>query len=145
MGAEKKDFPEDFLIDVKADDVMSSAPFDMGPAVKVSPLIKTARWGLLLAGVVYGYKRYNVLKAREDEIAAYEARMKPIWDAEKAAAKAKEGREQLIILAKETGTKFQTTFKESFPGERCRFKKKNNFSEASFFNKHQEFRQPRHL
>ena len=38
--------------------VMSSAPFDMGPAVKVSPLIKTARWGLLLAGVVYGWKRW---------------------------------------------------------------------------------------
>lgn len=49
--------------------------------------------------------RYYVLKAREDEIAAYEARMKPIWDAEKAAAKAKASREQLITLAKETGTK----------------------------------------
>ena len=49
--------------------------------------------------------RYNVLKAREDEIAAYEARMKPIWDAEKAAAAAKANREQLIILAKEVGQK----------------------------------------
>merc|ERR1711992_112299 len=84
--------------------VMSSAPFDMGPAVKVSPLIKTARWSLLIAGVVYGYKRYNVLKAREDEIAAYEAKMKPIWDAEKAAAKAKTDRANMIQLAKDTGT-----------------------------------------
>merc|ERR1712001_108508 len=87
-----------------------SGAFDMGPAVKVSTLIKTARWSLLIAGVVYGYKRYNVLKAREDEIAAYEARMKPIWDAEKAAAQSKAGREQLIILAKETGTKVPDNF-----------------------------------
>merc|ERR1712241_343767 len=110
MGAEKKDFPEDFLIDVKADDVMSSAPFDMGPAVKVSPLIKTARWGLLIAGIVYGYKRYNVLKAREDEIAAYEAKMKPIWDAEKAAAKAKVDRANMIQLAKDVGVPVPENF-----------------------------------
>ena len=32
--------------------------FDMGEAVRPSGLIKTARWTLLLAGVVYGYKRY---------------------------------------------------------------------------------------
>merc|ERR1711962_1999187 len=100
----------DFLRPENPKITMSSAPFDMGPAVKVSPLIKTARWGLLIAGVVYGYKRFNVLKAREDEIAAYEAKMKPVWDAEKAAAKAKLNREQLIILAKETGTKIPEGF-----------------------------------
>merc|ERR1712110_766561 len=84
--------------------------FDMGPAGKVSPLIKTARWGLLIAGIVYGYRRFYVLKAQEDEIAAYEAKMKPIWDAEKAAEKAKANREQLIILARETGTKVPENF-----------------------------------
>ena len=31
--------------------------------------------------------------------------MKPIWDAEKAAAKAKTDREGLLYLAKETGVK----------------------------------------
>jgi hypothetical protein len=31
--------------------------------------------------------------------------MKPIWDAEKAAAAAVANREQLLYLAKETGTK----------------------------------------
>merc|ERR1711982_90346 len=86
-----------------------SGAFDMGPAVKVSPLIKTARWSLLIAGVVYGYKRYNVLKAREDEIAAYEAKMKPIWDAEKAA-KAKSDRANMIQLAKDTGTPIPANF-----------------------------------
>ena len=50
------------------------------------------------------------MKAQEDEIAAYEARMKPIWDAEKAAVKAKANREQLIILAKETGTPVPENF-----------------------------------
>ena len=31
--------------------------FDLGPAGKVSPLIKTARWGLLLAGIWWGHRR----------------------------------------------------------------------------------------
>lgn len=34
--------------------------------------------------------------------------MKPVWDAEKAQAAAKANREQLILLAKETGTKVKT-------------------------------------
>ena len=32
--------------------------FDMGAAVRPSGLIKTARWTLLITGIVYGYKRY---------------------------------------------------------------------------------------
>jgi hypothetical protein len=35
--------------------------FDLGPAGKVSPLIKTARWGLLIAGIVWGARRYTIL------------------------------------------------------------------------------------
>ena len=46
-----------------------------------------------------------MLKAKEDERRAYEARMKPIWDAEKAKIKAKENREQMIYLAKQAGAK----------------------------------------
>merc|ERR1712121_428225 len=98
------DFQVDFLFPDCSRHFANMSAFDMGPAGKVSPLIKTARWGLLIAGIVYGYKRYNVLKAQEDEIAAYEAKMKPIWDAEKAAEKAKLNREQMLILAKDTGT-----------------------------------------
>ena len=37
--------------------------------------------------------------------------MKPIWDAEKAAAKAKSDREGLLYLAKETGVKVSFFFK----------------------------------
>ena len=35
-----------------------SAAFDMGPAGRVSPLVKTARWTLLIAGIWWGSKRY---------------------------------------------------------------------------------------
>lgn len=51
------------------------------------------------------FYRYNANKATEDEIRAYNARMKPIWDAEKAQKAAKMNREQLITLAKEAGVK----------------------------------------
>jgi len=64
-------------------------------------LIKTARWSLLLLGVYYGRKRWYQLKEVEDERRAYEAKMKPIWDAEIAAKKAKENREGMLYLAKE--------------------------------------------
>jgi len=76
----------------------------MGPATRVSPLIKTARWSLLLLGIYWGNKRWNQLKAVEDERRAYEAKMKPIWDAEVAAKKAKDNREQMIYLANVSGT-----------------------------------------
>ena len=48
--------------------------------------------------------RFNVLQKVEDENVAHIAKMTPIWEAEKAAAKAAEGRKQLIQLAKDTGT-----------------------------------------
>ncbi|TRZ04546.1 hypothetical protein DNTS_014392 [Danionella cerebrum] len=34
----------------------------MVPPVQVSPLIKTARWSLLIAGFIYGKRRYEYLK-----------------------------------------------------------------------------------
>ena len=45
--------------------------------------------------------RYNVNKATEDEIRSYNARMKPIWDAQAAAEKAKANKEEMEKLAKE--------------------------------------------
>merc|ERR1712223_537388 len=62
-----------------------AAAFDMGPAGRVSPLAKTARWTLLIAGIWWGAKRYSALKIVEDANRAHEAEMAPIW----AAAKAK--------------------------------------------------------
>ncbi|KAK4470839.1 hypothetical protein MN116_006355 [Schistosoma mekongi] len=34
---------------------------------EVSPLIRTARWGLLAAGIVYGALRLNYLKKKENK------------------------------------------------------------------------------
>ena len=62
-----------------------SAAFDMGPAGRVSPLVKTAKWTLVIDGIWWGSKRYTQLKTIEDERRAYEAKMKPIWDVKKAA------------------------------------------------------------
>jgi len=77
--------------------------FDMGPAVRPSGLIKTTRWSLLLVGIWYGHRRYNQLLVQEDEIRAYNAKMKPIWDKEKADKAAKLNRENMLALAKEVG------------------------------------------
>jgi hypothetical protein len=48
--------------------------------------------------------RFNVNQIKENEIRNYNARMQPIWDAQKATEKAKRNREELIQLARETGT-----------------------------------------
>jgi len=84
-----------------------SGAFDMGEAVRPSALIRTARWSLLVVGIWYGARRYNQLKIQEDEIRAYKARMKPIWDAEKAETAAKVNRENMLKLAKEVGVKIE--------------------------------------
>jgi len=76
----------------------------MNVPLAVSPLIKTARWSALIAGVWWGNKRYQANKETEDAHRAYLAEMTPIWNAEAAAKQAVANREQLIYLAKETGT-----------------------------------------
>merc|ERR1712141_833373 len=86
---------------VQKDPKMSA--FDMGAALRPSALIRTTRWSLLLVGIWYGNRRYNQLLKQEDEIRAYNARMKPVWDAEKAEKAAKLNRENMLTLAKEVG------------------------------------------
>ena len=54
---------------------------------------------------VYLPFRFTHHKAIADERRAYEAKMKPIWDAEERARKEKANREQLLVLAKEAGVK----------------------------------------
>ena len=53
----------------------------------------------------FNHFRYNTLLKQEDEIRAYNARMKPIWDKEKADKLAKINRENMLSLAKEVGVK----------------------------------------
>jgi hypothetical protein len=78
--------------------------------LRVSPLIKTCRWGALIAGIWWGGKRFAANKAVEDEHRAYLAKMQPVWDAEKAAAAAKANRENMIYLATATGTPIPADF-----------------------------------
>ena len=49
--------------------------------------------------------RYNANKATADSVRDYEARMKPIWDAEKAEKDRVENRKGMLYLAKECGVK----------------------------------------
>merc|ERR1712142_717483 len=83
---------------------MSSQAFDLGPAnARISPFIKLSRWSLLFAGIYWGVHRRQVNLAKADEERAYKARMQPVWDAEAAMKKAKDNREGMLYLAKETG------------------------------------------
>ena len=62
--------------------------------------------------------RYNQLLVQEDEIRAYNAKMKPIWDKEKAEKAAKLNRENMLTLAKEVGVtvnRFYNHPRNSFP------------------------------
>jgi len=74
------------------------------PNAAISPLIKTARWGMLLTGIWWGNKRWHENKIVEDEHRAYLAKMQPIWDAEAAEKANKANRENMLYLAKATGT-----------------------------------------
>merc|ERR1712059_116470 len=82
----------------------------LAPPLRVSPLIKTARWTALIVGIWWGGKRYAANKMAEDEHRAYLAKMQPIWDAEKAAEEAKKNRETMIYLANATGTPIPADF-----------------------------------
>ena len=65
---------------------------------------------ILTIGIWWGHKRYQINKAREDEIRDYNLKMKPVWDAEKVAKNAVANREQHLYLAKETGVKVPANF-----------------------------------
>merc|ERR1739848_820140 len=101
---EKKDFLRSNT------DTKMAAAFDMGPAGRVSPLVKTARWTLLIAGIWWGAKRYNALKIIEDERRAYEAEMAPIWAAAKKQRLERENRENMISMAQQAGIKVPDNF-----------------------------------
>lgn len=55
--------------------------------IRVSPLIKVARWSLLLLGIWYGSTRWNYLHRKEEKYRDYLKEMKPVWDVEEAEKK----------------------------------------------------------
>lgn len=70
--------------------------------IRVSPLIKFARWSLLLLGIWYGSTRWNYLHRKEEKYRDHLRQMKPVWEAE-AAAKKKEADERELAQLKEQG------------------------------------------
>ncbi|KAI1277996.1 hypothetical protein HDE_14508 [Halotydeus destructor] len=85
------------------------------PAVKVSPLIKAARWTFLIAGIAYGAKHFSTLQHKENEHRAYIEKMKPIWMAQKNEKKKLMEREELLYLAKETQSAIPADFDKQYP------------------------------
>ncbi|CAG0916481.1 unnamed protein product [Notodromas monacha] len=73
------------------------------PAVSVSPLIKTARWGLLILGITYGYKHNRTLAAREDKLREEEAKRKVIRDQQLAAEKGRLAKAEMDEIGKQAG------------------------------------------
>ncbi|XP_060927516.1 ATP synthase membrane subunit eb [Limanda limanda] len=59
----------------------------MAPPVAVSPLIKTARWSALIAGIIYGKKRYDTLKPIAAEERKIEEEEKKVREEQERIAK----------------------------------------------------------
>merc|ERR1712142_974183 len=60
---------------------------DMAPPVAVSPLIKTARYSALIAGIVYGKRRHDELKPIAAEERRVEEEEKKIREEKERIAK----------------------------------------------------------
>ncbi|TDH12511.1 hypothetical protein EPR50_G00047720 [Perca flavescens] len=60
----------------------------MAPPVAVSPLIKTARYSALIAGIIYGKKRYENLKPIAAEERRIEEEEKKVREEQERIAKA---------------------------------------------------------
>jgi len=89
--------------------------YPLPPPAQVSPFIRFCRWGFLVAGIAWGYSRYNVLKRREDRHQQFIAEHKAEWDAEmEARAKAKD-REGLLDLARDAGIPIPEDFDQQYP------------------------------
>ncbi|KAL3319499.1 hypothetical protein Ciccas_001837 [Cichlidogyrus casuarinus] len=82
---------------------MTVYDYKLPPPREVSPLIRTARWGLLGLGIVYGAVRLSYLSRREEkiniknqEIAKRRINEHEIWFKEKSE-------KDMLNLAKEAG------------------------------------------
>lgn len=60
-----------------------------GPPQKVSPLIRGARWGLLIAGIFYGVSKQRIYSKKEAKWREEEAKRKVVRDAQLAIEKQK--------------------------------------------------------
>jgi len=88
---------------------MSSAAALREP-VRVSPLIRVGRWSFLALGIMYGLNRHRRLTKKETRLREQEAKERPAKDAAIAKEKARLNRDELLYLAKETGTPIPPNF-----------------------------------
>jgi len=64
---------------------------------------------------MWGSHRWRVLHRKEDEHRAYVTKMRPEWEAMKKEKKQTLNREELLYLAKETGSKIPADFDKVYP------------------------------
>jgi len=73
----------------------------------VSPFIRFCRWSLLLTGVTYGHFHLKHLEKKETKIQAYEDKIREKRDARLAIEREHKLKDEMDMLAKETGTPLQ--------------------------------------
>merc|ERR1711893_25364 len=74
------------------------------PNVRVSPLLKAARWSALVLGIMYGARRYKRLEKEEHGfIQPYANKIKSIRDKRLEEERIVREREELENLAREVG------------------------------------------
>jgi len=84
---------------------MSSACGTVMPEpVRVSSLVRMGRWTLLGLGIMYGISRHRSLSKKEERLREIAEQERPAKEAAAAAEKARRNRDELLYLAKETGT-----------------------------------------
>jgi len=69
----------------------------------VSPLIRTTRWGLLFAGIVYGRIHYSYLKSKEVKVQARENPIRARRDERIAKERDAKTKKEMDALGKEAG------------------------------------------
>ncbi|CAH0702734.1 unnamed protein product [Spodoptera exigua] len=75
---------------------MEKLPY--GPPYPVSPLIRSARYAFLFAGIVYGLVKQSKYSAQEEKWREEEAKRKKIRDKQNAILKARIAREEKETL-----------------------------------------------
>ncbi|UYV81454.1 ATP5I [Cordylochernes scorpioides] len=79
--------------------------------------LNPARWTALIAGVVYGYKKYYRLRDLEIEVRKKEAEEKKLQDAIKLREQNRKTRQEMLNIAGEVGVPIPPNFDEIYKPE----------------------------
>jgi len=82
--------------------------------VRVSPFIKLCRYSALGLGIFWGASRHRSISKKELAYREYESKQKVIRDARNAEEKKRLNKEELLYLARETGTPVPADFHTKF-------------------------------